>query len=45
MFSTSSSLSPNFLYPDFVGDMHKKTNKEKITLIPLIHIYEGNEMI
>jgi hypothetical protein len=36
----SNSSSPNSLYPDLVGSMHKETDKDKIALIPLIRIYK-----
>ena len=32
------------IYPDLVGDMHRETNEEQTALIPLIRIYERNEM-
>ena len=37
-FKGSSSLIPNSLYPDLNEDKHRKTNKVKIIMIPLIHI-------
>jgi hypothetical protein len=40
----SIGSSPNCLYPDLVGDMHKEKNEEKNALTPMIWIYERNEM-
>jgi hypothetical protein len=40
----STGPSPNCIYPDLVGDMHRETNEEKTALIPLIWIYEWKKM-
>jgi len=37
----STSSIPNSLYPDLVGDMQRKKEKEKIALIPLTQNYAG----
>jgi hypothetical protein len=39
----STSSSPNSLYPDLVGDMQRKTEKEQTALIPLIQTYAGTQ--
>jgi hypothetical protein len=43
-FKGSNILSPNSLYPNLIGDMHREIDKEETTLIPLIWIYEWNKM-
>jgi hypothetical protein len=39
----STSSSPNSLYPDLIGDMQRKIEKEKTALIPLIQTYVGTK--
>jgi hypothetical protein len=35
-YKGSTTSSPNSLFPEFVGDMHRETDKEQTALIPLI---------
>jgi hypothetical protein len=35
-YKGSTTSSPNSLFPEFVGDMHREIDKEQTALIPLI---------